>query len=148
MFRPPSRNRCDPNPRSGGRVAGRGGEAQLPGFSLDASGRLGKMISPSVRIRPHVRARTGKRGHVTNGNGEGPPMTPRLRTSLAALATNFPRLAGVAVAVTGGLVLAGWAFDRPALRSVVPGLAEVPFPVALFFVLAGLALALLSRAGP
>src|SRR4051812_45165341 len=70
------------------------------------------------------------------------------RAWFAALLSGSPRAAAAAVAATGGLVLVGWVFDIPALQGVAPGLAEVQFSTALFFVLSGLALALLVRSPP
>jgi signal transduction histidine kinase/CheY-like chemotaxis protein len=75
-------------------------------------------------------------------------MTTSLRTWSASVLTVFPRAAGVGVAVTGAVVLAGWALDVPALKGVVPGLAPVAPPTAVFFVLAGSALGLLTGAPP
>ena len=44
-------------------------------------------------------------------------MTTRPHTHTTWLLTGFPRAAGVGVAAFGGVVLAGWAFDIPALRN-------------------------------
>ncbi len=73
-------------------------------------------------------------------------MTTSPLTRPAWLLTGFPRAAGIGVAALGGLVLAGWALDLPALRRLVPGLAEIPANLALFFALTGAALALLADA--
>lgn len=57
------------------------------------------------------------------------------------------RLIGVAVAVAGLLVLAGWAADIPALKSLVPGLVNMAANTAAAFVLAGASLWWLGRPG-
>lgn len=54
------------------------------------------------------------------------------------------RLASSLAILTGGLVLGGWLFDVPALKSVVPGLVTMKANTALAFVLAGAALWLLQ----
>jgi len=54
-------------------------------------------------------------------------------------------LAGSAT-VLGGLVLAGWAFDVPMLKAVIPGLATMKPNTAFCFVLGGVALGV--RSGP
>jgi fucose 4-O-acetylase-like acetyltransferase len=58
----------------------------------------------------------------------------------------FPsaRSLGAVVAVIGGLVLVGWTFDVPALKSVLPGLVAMKVNTACCFVLGGLALWLLN----
>jgi signal transduction histidine kinase len=60
----------------------------------------------------------------------------------------FPKVVAVAVTAAGMLALAGWALDVPTLKRIVPGLEPVQFNVALFFVLAGLALGLLFGTPP
>jgi len=58
------------------------------------------------------------------------------------------RLAGALSIGVGLAVLAGWALDQPALKSVLPGWVSVKPNTALGFVLVGLAiLALDPRAG-
>ncbi len=56
----------------------------------------------------------------------------------------FVRLVGGAVAVVGGLVLAGWAFGIEALISPIPGAVTMKANAALGFILSGSALFLLQ----
>ena len=58
------------------------------------------------------------------------------------------RLAGVAVALVGGAVLAGWLFAIEPLTSVLPHLSTMKPTTALAFLLAGAALALLAPRTP
>ena len=55
---------------------------------------------------------------------------------------HMPTLAGAAVAVTGLLVLLGWAYGVAGLESVVPGFATMRANAALCFLLSGVALLL------
>lgn len=55
--------------------------------------------------------------------------------------TRFAQSASIAVIVIGCLVIAGWAFDIAALRSVFPGFTPMnPGGTALAFILAGISL--------
>jgi two-component system, cell cycle sensor histidine kinase and response regulator CckA len=62
-----------------------------------------------------------------------------------ARSDRFSRAIGIWVAAVGGIALVGWAFDVPALKSVIPGMAVIQANAALSFVVAGLALRLLVR---
>ena len=62
------------------------------------------------------------------------------------VARRLASVAGAATLATGVLVLFGWRFDIPALKSVLPGCADMKANTALGFILAGAALTLLGRA--
>jgi PAS domain S-box-containing protein len=57
--------------------------------------------------------------------------------ALVASLQSFARAAGIAVSVTGLLVLAGWALDLTVLKSLSPGFVSMKPNTALAFVLAG-----------
>jgi signal transduction histidine kinase len=66
-------------------------------------------------------------------------------TGAAARATRcraVSRIAATGVTVLGTLVLGGWAFDVPLLKSIVPGLATMKPNTALCFILGGVSLGL------
>jgi PAS domain S-box-containing protein len=65
-----------------------------------------------------------------------------------ALFRSLSRAAGAAVALVGGLALAGWIFDVTLLKSVLPGLVPMKPSAALAFVLAGASLRLLHVERP
>jgi two-component system, cell cycle sensor histidine kinase and response regulator CckA len=67
-----------------------------------------------------------------------PPSDSDRMRRLVAFATH----ADAAVILLGGVVMAAWVFDIPALRSVLPGLATMKANTALGFLLAGGALRL------
>jgi CHASE3 domain sensor protein len=81
---------------------------------------------------------------------------PELERARAALGTSRPeppgarQMGGMATIVAwfsmtvGALVLAGWAFDLPALKSILPGWVTVKPNTALGFVLTGIALLLMQ----
>jgi len=66
------------------------------------------------------------------------PLNPRL----LAFHRNASRAAGGVVLTIGMLVLAGWLFDIPALKSVLPGLATMKANAALSFMMSGASLLL------
>ena len=56
------------------------------------------------------------------------------------LVARFSRRIGLGVAISGLVVLCGWAFDIPLLKSPLPGLAEMKANAAAAFVLSGASL--------
>ncbi len=58
------------------------------------------------------------------------------------------RIAGVVIAAGGLMVLAGWMFDIPLLKSVHPDLVEMKVNTALCFFFVGVSLWLLQEKGP
>ena len=54
--------------------------------------------------------------------------------------TGYSRAVGAVIVLTGSAVLAGWAFDIVALKSVLPGLVTMKANVALGFIVAGISL--------
>jgi signal transduction histidine kinase/CheY-like chemotaxis protein len=59
-----------------------------------------------------------------------------------------PRIAGVATALVGALVLLGWALDWPLLRSLLPGAVQMKANTAVALCLSGCALCLLDGLVP
>src|SRR5258708_39725026 len=60
--------------------------------------------------------------------------------SHTAVTKNWSRLASATVMVIGFLVLVGWMFDIPFLKSILPGLATMKANTALAFILTGVGL--------
>src|SRR6266540_1776717 len=73
-------------------------------------------------------------------------MNPQGDSGLISSAKAFSRMASAGIMFLGVLLLFGWAFDIPALKSVFPGLVTMKANTALAFILAGLSLRLLGRA--
>ncbi|MBI3301003.1 MAG: PAS domain S-box protein [Deltaproteobacteria bacterium] len=71
-------------------------------------------------------------------------MTAHRNSSFTSTARSFSRAASVVVTLVGGLVLVGWAFDVPALKSVFPDLVAMKANTALAFILAGVSLRLVG----
>ena len=86
----------------------------------------------------------GDRGHTTLWERFDlfPFVTPNPRLVLALQA--FAKAAGLAVVITGGFVLAGWALDITLLKSISSSFVAMKPNVALAFVLAGAALNIVS----
>lgn len=55
------------------------------------------------------------------------------------------KIAAAITILVGLLVLAGWVFNVPVLKSVLPGIVEMKFNTAIFFILSGVALYLLDE---
>ena len=62
------------------------------------------------------------------------------------VARRLSTTAAIVTIVVGGMVLAGWFFDIPNLKSVLPGFVTMKANTAVGFVFGGLSLALLGRA--
>src|SRR5436190_11735323 len=67
-----------------------------------------------------------------------------MNTHLISSYRKFSRVASALVLTVGILVLAGWLFEIPALKSIIPGLATMKVNTALAFTLAGTSLWLAS----
>jgi hypothetical protein len=67
-------------------------------------------------------------------------MASQLNSRLRCAYRNYSRVASGIVLTVGLLVLLGWLFDIPALKSILPSLATMKANTALAFMLAGLSL--------
>lgn len=74
-------------------------------------------------------------------------MNPESHTRLNMWINAFPRVAGATAIATGLIVIVGWKFDVPVLKSLHPDLVSMKANTALAFVLAGMSLLLHSESG-
>ena len=81
-------------------------------------------------LRPGAYAGQERHGHVAAA------------AAMVGASTRGPRAAGAGAVVVGAIVLLGWAFDLPRLKSVLPGLVEMKVNTAIGFGLAGASLLL------
>ncbi len=70
--------------------------------------------------------------------------TPRRRTRAAGVCEDLSAALSVLIFISACLVLAGWVWDVPALKSVLPGFVSMKANTALGFMLLGLSLWLLQ----
>jgi PAS domain S-box-containing protein len=61
------------------------------------------------------------------------------------LIKNFTKNASIFTIVAGCFILAGWVFNIPAFKSVLPGIISIKFNTALCFILSGIALYLMDK---
>ena len=96
-------------------------------------------------LRPFA-ARSGPAG----ADAAGPRGRARVTPAEMVVGRRFrqvARAAGLVVAVIGGAGLAGWIFDLPILKSVIPGMVTMKANSSTCFLLAGIALRLTVDAG-
>jgi PAS domain S-box-containing protein len=101
-----------------------------------ATSRASELISPLSRLAAAVRE------HFSLFPSVKP--NPRLASSLRS----FARIAGVAVAITGAVVLAGWAVGLTELTTLTTSSVSMKTNTALALLLAGSSLAVLSSDSP
>src|SRR4051794_1097689 len=78
--------------------------------------------------------------HIYARRGDGRRQLVNLEERL----NRISRWCAAAAIVVGLTVACGWAFDMPALRTLLPGFPEMKFNAALAFVLSGTSLWLLK----
>ena len=105
--------------------------------SREALRRQAELIDP---VRAEVIAREMQRVVRERGGAKAAAIEPK-----GDMFRRVPAVAGAVVAAVGAVVLMGWTFGLPLLKSVLPGLASMKANTALCFLLAGVALALRER---
>ncbi|MCC6749621.1 MAG: hybrid sensor histidine kinase/response regulator [Deltaproteobacteria bacterium] len=89
--------------------------------------------------------RLGQRSDWAPPPGAGSE-APKVPAAPRSPGFRLPAAAGLASALLGAVVLLGWALELPRLKSILPGAVTMKPNTALGFLLAGLALTLLSGA--